>query len=69
MIRRTEDVIQDIPIPVEYDVNEVLQDVDTRTTPLHKEEVVPVKIPAAIPPEVNISADDEVILPQSNDQI
>jgi hypothetical protein len=66
MIRRAEDVIQ--VIPVEYDVNEVLQDVDTRTTPLHQEEVVHVEIPAATPSEVIISADDEVILPQSNDQ-
>jgi hypothetical protein len=46
----------------------VLRDVDTRTTPLHQEEVVPIDIPAATPPEVIISADDEVILPQSNDQ-
>jgi hypothetical protein len=47
MIRRAEDVIQDIP--VEYDLNEMLQDVDTRTTPLHQEEVVSVEIPAATP--------------------
>jgi hypothetical protein len=38
MIRRAEDVIQNIP--VEYDVNEVLQDVDTRAIPRHQEEVV-----------------------------
>jgi hypothetical protein len=40
MICRAEDVIQDIS--VEDNVNKVLQDVDTRTTPLHQEEVVPV---------------------------
>jgi hypothetical protein len=64
MIRRAEAVI--LAIPVKYDVNEVLQDVDTCATPLHQEEVVPVEISIATPPEVIISADDEVI--QSNDQ-
>jgi hypothetical protein len=58
MIRRAEDVIEDIP--VEYDMNEVFQDVDTRMTPLHQEEVVTVEIPAATPLKVIISANDEV---------
>jgi hypothetical protein len=66
MIRRAEDVIQDIP--VEYYVNEVLKDVDTHATLLHQEEVVSTEIPAATPPEVIIFADDEVIQPKSNDQ-
>jgi hypothetical protein len=66
MLRRAEDVISDIP--AEYDVEEVLQNVEEVRTPLHQEEVVPVNIPAVTPPKVVAAVNDEVAMPTLDPQ-